>query len=98
MHGVKRAILVRLDGDTRQQVAPLGRAVGQAGEFHRRIDEVPAGPGGEFARDAEMAETVGAVGRDFEVEHDVAGWQHIVDGRAERGPAVEDEQTLVRSP
>ena len=92
VRGVERAVLAGLDRHVGQEVAPPGRARGQAGELHRRIGEIAAEPRGQFARHAEVAEGVRPVGRDFDVKHYVAGRQHVVDGGPQRGAPGEDQQ------
>ena len=95
VRGVKRAVLAGLDGHLGEEVAPPGRAHGQSGELHRRVNQIAAEPRGQFARHAEMAEGVRPVGCDLDVEHDVTGRQHLVDGGPERGPPVQDQQAGV---
>ena len=92
--GVERAIGGRINANGLEQVGP--RVGGDRGgrEADGRIREVFFEPRGEFAGDAEVRQRVGAVGRDLDVEHRVAGGQNVVDRRADRGFAGEKEQTL----
>ncbi len=92
--GVERAIVRAGDAHAREQIgARLGGDLGGR-EGNLRVAELLLEPCGEFAGDAEVAEGVGAVGRNLDVEDGVAGGKHVVDRRAEGGLAGEDEQAL----
>ncbi len=106
--GVERAVLRCFDAHGFQQVVARGGRAGvvdgaqiqgdggrgRDADAHLRVTKLLFEPRGEFARDAEVTERVGAVGRDLDVEHDIAGRQDVVDRRADRRFAGEQEQTL----
>ena len=93
VRGVERAILGAVDADGAEQIGAGGLVEREgAAEGFLRIEQREFEPRGEFARDAEVRESVGTVRRDLDIEHGVAGREHVVDGRAERGAVGEDEE------
>src|SRR5690606_21922606 len=92
--GVERAGLGGFDTHGLEQLGVRVGIDGGGGESNFRIREILEEPGGEFAGDADVVEAVGAVGRDLDVEHGVAGGQHVVDGRADGRFAGEQVETV----
>ena len=93
--GVEWAVFRTVDADGGQEIAAQSRAcrfVDRAAEDFLRVEERELEPRGEFTRDAEVREGVGAVGRDLDIEHGVSGREHIVDGGTERRAVRENEE------